>query len=419
MQIRTKKTKKKHPAIKMLLWTTACLSLVLGWLFIMWQKLPSKIHIKQGAVEEFDFAIPAIAKISKQERAIGEVDLSRPITLYAMDTDHYKMSVQLFGFINFKETDVSVIHDVQLKPVGKPIGIYLKTKGILVLQSGEFVGEDGFNKEPCALLQKGDYILAYNGENIEKKQVLIEKIAESKGEPAVLTIDRNGEVFDLMVTPQKDESGAYKLGIWIRDNAQGVGTMTYVTRENEFGALGHGINDMDTSTLMNLSYGNLYQAEIISIKRGYAGEPGEMTGYISYEQEEYLGDIEKNTEEGIYGRVKESFTDDAVSDYLDIGLRQEVSLGPVQILCTLSDTAQYYDAEITDIYAQSESSSRGFRIHVTDEELLSETGGIVQGMSGAPIIQNGRIVGAVTHVLVNDPTRGYGIFIENMLEVAE
>ena len=389
---------------------------IAGWLFFTWKKLPSTIHIKQGAVEEFDFAIPAIATISKKEQAIGEVDLSRPVTLYATDTDNYRMSVELFGFINFKETEVSVINDIQVKPVGKPIGIYLKTKGILVLQSGEFVGEDGFVKEPASLLQEGDYILAYDGEAIDQKKVLIEKIADSSGEPVVLTIDRNGEVFDLMVTPEKNEAGEYKLGIWVRDNAQGVGTMTYVTTDNEFGALGHGINDLDTSTLMNLDHGSLYQAEIISIKKGSVGEPGEMTGYISYEKDECFGIIDQNTDEGIYGSVEDAFAESVESEYMDVGLRQEVTLGPIQILCTLSDTAQYYDAEITDIYTQNENSSRGFRIHITDEQLLQETGGIVQGMSGAPIIQNGKLIGAVTHVLVQDPTRGYGIFIEEMLE---
>lgn len=416
MQMNINKPKKDYTILKLFLEISVIVFFIWGWLYLTWQKLPSRIHIKQGAVEEFDFAIPAIAKISKQEQAIGEVDLSRPITLYATDTDSYNMSVELFGFINFKETEVSVINDVQLKPVGKPVGIYLKTKGILVLQSGEFVGQDGFVKEPSALLQEGDYILAYDGEAIEQKRVLIDKIASSNGEPVVLTIERNGEVFDLMVTPEKNEEGEYKLGIWIRDNAQGVGTMTYLTRDNEFGALGHGINDLDTSTLMNLAYGNLYQAEIISIKRGAVGEPGEMTGYISYEKDEYLGEINQNTEEGIYGVVSDSFTENVENEYLNIGLRQEVMTGPIQILCTVSDTAEYYDAEITDIYAQTESSSRGFRIHITDEKLLQETGGIVQGMSGAPILQNGKLIGAVTHVLVQDPTRGYGIFIEEMLE---
>ena len=392
---------------------------VFGWLFFTWKKLPSKIHIRQGEVGEFDFAIPAIARISQHEQSIGSVDLSKPVTLYATDTDVYKMSVELFGFINFKETEVSVINDIEVKPVGKPIGIYVKTKGILVLQSGEFTGADGFNKRPAALLQKGDYILAYNGEEMTKKRELIEKIAASGGEPVVLTIDRNGEIFDLQVTPEKNEAGEYKLGIWVRDNAQGVGTMTYVTKNNEFGALGHGINDLDTSVLMNLEFGNLYQADIISIKKGSVGEPGEMTGYISYDRDDLVGEVSQNTNEGIYGTVRDVFSESVEEEYLKIGLKQEVHLGPVKILSTVNEETAYYDAEIIDIYTQNDSSSRGFRIRITDPKLIAETGGIVQGMSGSPIIQDDKLIGAVTHVLVQDPAMGYGIFIEEMLEAAE
>lgn len=416
MQKYRENQKRKHPIFKAILLISGLCILVYGWVYLTWKKLPSKIHIKQGEVEEFDFAIPAIARISKQEQSIGEVDLLKPVTLYATDTDNYKMSVELFGFINFKETEVSVINDVELKPVGKPIGIYVKTKGILVLQSGEFTGEDGFIKKPAALLQEGDYILAYNGDEISKKKDLIAKIAECDGEPIVLSINRNDEIFDLMVTPQKNEAGEYKLGIWVRDNAQGVGTMTYITKDNDFGALGHGINDMDTSVLMELDYGKLYQADIISIKKGSVGEPGEMTGYISYSEDEYLGNINENTAEGIYGTVQDFFSEDLENEFLQIGLRQEVETGPIKVLCTIADSTKYYDAEITDIYAQNNSFSRGFRIQITDKELLEKTGGIVQGMSGSPIIQNGKLIGAVTHVLVQDPTRGYGIFIEDMLE---
>jgi len=386
------------------------------WIYFLWEKVPSQIHIKQGQVEEFDFAIPAIAQISKQNKTIGSVDLGKPITLYAGDTDKYQMSVKLFGLFDFKETEVSVINDIELMPVGRPIGIYVKTKGILVIDSGEFEGADGITKAPAELLKEGDYILGYNGEEINLKQDLINNISECNGEDIVLTINRQGEIFDLKITPQKNKEGEYKLGIWVRDNAQGVGTMTYITKDREFGALGHGINDLDTATLMSLDHGNLYQADIISVKKGIAGEPGEITGYISYNKEEYLGNVAENTKEGIYGKITDVFYDDINNDFLEIGLKQDVRLGDIQILCTLDETPEYYDAEITDIYFQSDNINRGFRIHVTDEELLDKTGGIVQGMSGSPIVQDGKIIGAVTHVLVNDPTRGYGIFIENMLE---
>lgn len=415
------KEKRFQRIIKSVLIGTGLLSvpiLIAAWIYFSWEKIPSKIHIQQGETEEFDFAIPATAQISKQDRAIGSLDLGKPVTFYASDTDTYNMSVKLFGFINFKETQVSVIDTTRLKPVGKPIGIYLKTKGILVIDNGEFEGEGGMMQQPSALLQAGDYICAYNGEEISLKKDLIGKINECNGEPVVLTIERGGEVFDIKVTPAKNKDGYYKLGIWVRDNAQGVGTMTYVTQAGEFGALGHGINDLDTATLMQLDYGSLYHADIVAIKKGLVGEPGEMTGYISYKKSEYLGDVEQNTTEGIYGSVKESFVADVDTEFLDIALKQDVHIGAVQIYCSINDDASYYNAEITDIYTQSNTPGRGFKLHITDESLIDETGGIVQGMSGSPIIQDGKIVGAVTHVLVNDPTRGYGIFIESMLDAA-
>ena len=392
---------------------------IAAWVYFSWEKIPSKIHIHKGETEEFDFAIPATAHISQQDRAIGALDLGKPVTFYASDIDTYNMSVKLFGFIDFKETQVSVIGSSKLKPVGKPIGIYVKTKGILVLDNGEFEGEGGIMQQPSALLQEGDYICAFNGEEISLKKDLIAKIDACNGEPVILTIDRGGEVFDLKITPAKNKDGLYKLGIWVRDNAQGVGTMTYVTQSGEFGALGHGINDLDTSTLMELEYGSLYHADIVAIKKGLAGEPGEMTGYISYKRNEYLGNVEQNTPEGIYGNVLDSFASDVNTEFVDIALKQDVLPGPVQIYCTLNDAPAYYEAEITDIYKQSDNPGRGFKLHVTDTELINETGGIVQGMSGSPILQNGKIIGAVTHVLVNDPTRGYGIFIEEMLDAAE
>lgn len=274
-------------------------------------------------------------------------------------------------------------------------------------------------QQPSTLLQEGDYICAFNGEDINQKRDLIARIDECNGEPVILTIDRGGEVFDLKITPAKNKDGLYKLGIWVRDNAQGVGTMTYVTQNGEFGALGHGINDLDTSTLMELDYGSLYHADIVAIKKGLAGEPGEMTGYISYKRNEYLGNVEQNTPEGIYGNVLDSFVSDVNTEFVDIALKQDVLPGPIQIYCTLNDAPAYYEAEITDIYKQSDNPGRGFKLHVTDAELINETGGIVQGMSGSPVLQNGKIIGAVTHVLVNDPTRGYGIFIEEMLDAAE
>lgn len=334
-----------------------------------------------------------------------------------LSTSQYTLNVKLFGLIPFKTTEVSVINNTKVLPVGKPIGIYVKTDGILVLATGEFKGIDGEIKAPAGdLLEAGDYILKYNGKDIEKKSVLMENIGESGGEPIILTIQRKEQIFDLKVEPKKNEQGEYKLGIWIRDNAQGVGTMTFVDSENRFGALGHGINDMDTGTLMKLKGGKLYRTEIIAVKKGERGNPGEMTGLIAYSEKNQIGEIISNSQQGIFGVVTEQFQEEIDGTYLDIALKQEVELGPAQVLCCVDDTSRYYDVEIKTLHMNHDNINRGIELEITDQELLSKTGGIVQGMSGSPILQNGKIIGAVTHVLVNDSTKGYGIFIEEMLE---
>ena len=231
-----------------------------------------------------------------------------------------------------------------------------------------------------------------------------------------LLVERDGEQFPMLVQPRADANGVYKLGIWIRDNAQGVGTMTYIDSQGNFGALGHGINDVDTSNLMEMNDGTLYQTEIISIQKGTAGHPGEMTGMIVYSDDRILGDITGNSVRGIFGKCNDKALAMGTEEAMPIGLKQDIRKGPAQILCTVDGTTRYYDIEITDIHLDHDNVNRGIELKVTDSDLIALTGGIVQGMSGAPIIQNGKFVGAVTHVLVQDSTRGYGIFIENMLE---
>ena len=221
-----------------------------------------------------------------------------------------------------------------------------------------------------------------------------------------MTIRRGEEYFDVKIDPVQDQTKKYKIGVWVRDNAQGVGTMTYIDSQGNFGALGHGINDVDTSNLMKMNDGTL----------GTAGHPGEMTGMIVYSDDRILGDITSNSVRGIFGKCNDKALALGTEEAMPIGLKQEIRKGPAQILCTVDGTTRYYDIEITDIHLDHDNVNRGIELKVTDSDLIALTGGIVQGMSGAPIIQNGKFVGAVTHVLVQDSTRGYGIFIENMLE---
>ena len=228
-----------------------------------------------------------------------------------------------------------------------------------------------------------------------------------------MLVNRKGEKIPLSLAPVLTQEEEYKLGIWVRDNTQGIGTMTYVDEEGKFGALGHGISDTDTGQLLDVSGGELYQAQIVSIIRGTQGVPGELSGYIEYDEEKKIGVIEKNTDIGIFGQIFPGTQ--LAKEKVMIGYKQEVKEGKAQLLMESEGKTEKYDIEITEIYGSQQDTNKSFQIQVTDPKLLAKTGGIVQGMSGSPILQDGKLIGAVTHVFVQDSAKGYGIFIENML----
>lgn len=398
-----------------------------------YDKIPANIKLKAGVEQTLDLKVPVngeIVKVPQNQEALtvsGQdksnipqdaiyIDLSNAVTMKAETLDSYQMNLKLFGIFPFKQVNIEVIQDMMLTPVGTPIGIYVKTEGVLVIGIGDFEGMDGSTYAPAKyLLKSGDYILKVNGEAVESKKAFMKTVDESAGEKMVLTVRRGEEEFELSIQAEKNVNGEYKVGIWIRDNAQGVGTMTFMDEKGNFGALGHGISDVDTSTLMSLQSGKLYKTEIIAIRKGSNGSPGEMTGMIEYSDKNILGEITANTMQGIFGVCNEKMTGSIGNQALPIGLKQEIKRGPAQILCSVEGEPKYYGVEIKEIYLEHENVNRGILLTVTDPELLAVTGGIVQGMSGAPIVQNGKLIGAVTHVLVQDSTSGYGIFIENML----
>lgn len=403
----------------------ACLGLMGYSYYLVDSSIPSVIHVRAESEESLELRIPArgeIVNVSRQGNSnipngAVTIDLSRPLTLKTGNTDDLQMQVKLFGILPFKQVGIRVIEDRELIPVGVPIGIYVKAEGVLVVGTGEFASQGAGKVSPAKnILKSGDYVIKLNGTEVTGKDDLIMRIENCGGEEQLLTIRRDAETYDVKIKPEKDRTGKYKIGVWVRDNAQGVGTMTYIDDNGNFGALGHGINDVDTSTLMEMNDGTLYQTEIISIRKGAAGQPGEMTGMIVYSDDRILGDITSNSTRGIFGKCNQKALALGTEDALPIGLKQEIEKGPAQILCTVDGTTRYYDIEITELHLDHDNVNRGIELRVTDPELLSVTGGIVQGMSGAPIIQKEKFVGAVTHVLVQDSTRGYGIFIENMLE---
>ncbi len=395
---------------------------------LMWNSVPSAIKLRADTAETVNFKVPASGDIYMEAMEVGgfarstekqesiHVDLSGPVTFKTGSINHYIVDLKLFGVVPLKSVDIEIIQDKKVIPAGIPIGIYVKTKGVLVVGVGDFENEEGQIVSPAHyILQPGDYILEMNDEEITGKTQLIERITHSEGQDLILKVLRGEEEIYLMVKPVMNLSGEYKLGVWVRDNAQGVGTLTYIEEDGSFGALGHGINDVDTSTLMNLESGSLYHTEIINITRGSNGSPGELTGFIEYDDTNILGSIIENTPRGIFGICEGFNIEESEQEAMSVGLKQDIKKGPAQIICSITGEPTVYDVEITEIHLESDNINRGIVLRITDPKLLSLTGGIVQGMSGSPIIQNDKIIGAVTHVLVQDATSGYGIFIESML----
>lgn len=331
----------------------------------------------------------------------------------------YHLYCKLFGWLPIREIAVEAVETERVIPCGATIGIYLKTDGILVIGTSEIKDDKGQACNPAEnIVESGDYITAVNGTAIETKEELSQYIQESLGEDMILTVRRDGEEFPVKLRPVHTAAGEYRLGIWVRDDTQGIGTLTYMDEQGNFGALGHGISDSDTKEVVEITDGGLYLTNIKGITKGSSGQPGSLSGIICYGEEYYLGQIEENCSCGIFGTLESSFQQAMSGEAIPIAYSQEVHTGSALIRSSISGESAFYEIEITKINRFG-SENKELVIEVTDEALLELTGGIVQGMSGSPIIQDGRLVGAVTHVFVNDPTKGYGILAETMLEAAE
>lgn len=255
-----------------------------------------------------------------------------------------------------------------------------------------------------------------NGEKVSTKEELLDRVHEYGDQPMAFGIERNGERIEVAMEAVMTQEKAYKIGVWVRDDLAGVGTLTYTDTAGNYGALGHGVSDADTSTLIDMEKGLLYQTDIIGIIKGKRGTPGELTGIINYSSRYCLGDVKKNTKAGVYGKLDVIPEELTSEQQIPVGFKQEVQLGKAEIICTLEGERKSYDIEITQTNFNARETNKGIRFVVKDQELCALTGGIVQGMSGSPIVQNGKIIGAVTHVFVQDASKGYGIFIEEMLE---
>lgn len=387
-----------------LLWCLGLDILAMGWLGYryMERKIPDEIHVSEGGAQEVQKLL---------EHPLLEFDDAVAVS----GEGSYLLPCRLLGFIPFKEIKVTPAESTSVYVSGNTVGIYMETEGVLIIDTGEIISEQGTSREPAKnIVKPGDYIVAFNQQKIASKQELMEDLACLDGEEVTLEVVRDGEKIPLSLTPVKDAEGEYKLGIWVRDNTQGIGTLTFVDSGGGYGALGHGISDVDTGELLHISKGALYQADILGIKKGESGNPGELSGLIRYEPGRILGTIETNSKNGIYGDFTSGNSSISLKE-MPVAYKQELETGPASILCCVDGQIKEYDAEITRIDMNHEDTNKSFVIHVTDQELLETTGGIVQGMSGSPVIQNGKFAGAVTHVFVQDSASGYGIFAETML----
>ena len=285
---------------------------------------------------------------------------------------------------------------------GMPVGIYMETDGVLVLDTEKMTGVDGKEYTPA-----------------QGKKQLMDLVEHLDGEKVLLTVRRENTILEKKLTPVQISKGNYRLGIWVRDNVQGLGTITFLTKNNRFAALGHGIHDIDTSTLLTIKRGTLYRTSIQKVQKGSKGNPGTMEGIIVYNRFHQLGVIEKNTDAGIYGELNSDRSWIGEEVPIQVAKKEEIKTGEARIRCYIDGEVKEYTICITQIDKESDQVNKGMIIQVTDTELLKKTGGIIQGMSGSPIIQSGKLIGAVTHVFVQDSTKGYGIFIENMLKEEE
>lgn len=392
------------------------LVLLLSYVYICSiNSIPSNIIIFEG--ENLNLKIATgLTLASKNSKTILTASNINKEKINSEGTNN--LNLNLFGTIPVKEVNVNVIPKTMVVPLGNAIGMKLYTKGVLVVGMSQIETDKNEKKKPYenSGIEQGDTILEINNNIVGNTEELIKEVENSKGNTINIKYLRDDKTMQTDITPVKSKN-TYKIGLWVRDAAAGVGTLTfYEPSTNLFMALGHGISDIDTEEIVNIANGELVTANIVSITKGRKGYPGEIRGTI--DEGKTIGTIYKNTNFGVYGMVKnKNYLEADLTQEMEVAPRNEIKEGKAQIICQLENSAKKkYDIEIEKVYINNNQNNKSMLIKITDKELLEKTGGIIQGMSGAPIIQEGKFVGAVTNVLVNDPTQGYGVFADIMIK---
>lgn len=383
-------------------------SIIFTSVYLMSNTVEKNYKVNRGGELQIDSLIPVTA-------VYNGVKMSQSNQNHSVG-DSFKVDLKIFGVIPFSTADVEVVDSMHVAVLGNPFGMKIYTDGVLVIEATDVNTPSGnINPAISAGIKIGDYIKTINGQKISCNEELSQKVTESNGNSLSVEVLRAGETMRFNVIPIFDSSaGTYRIGIWVRDSSAGVGTLTFYSPANGIiCGLGHGICDSDTETLLDVDKGELVGASILSVEKGSAGNPGALKGKFTYDS---IADIQLNCENGVYGFAKQKIS---TPNLTEIALKQEVYDGDAQILCTVSgDTPKLYSCTVKKSNS-NRSNTQNLIVTVTDPELIENTGGIVQGMSGSPILQDGKLIGALTHVLVKDSLTGYGIYAENMLETAE
>lgn len=362
--------------------------------------IPSKIYTKNNE------SMPSIAPIGNTIRKVGNKD---------------EYQIRFLGMIPVKSVQVQNINELEVYPGGIPIGVRVNSEGVLIVGYSDISINNEKQESPgkAGGLEIGDVILKVNGIEMDNAQDLLKTLKNLDKDVIKVDILRNGQTMTKVIKLEKENEKDYKIGLWIRDSTAGVGTLTFYDKATgKFGALGHPITDCDTNETFLIRDGDVVESSIISVRKGEKGCPGELKG-IFINENNPNGKIEKNTQSGIFGQINNCNNILKNSSPMRIGLRNEITEGSAKIITTVDEKGpQEFNIEIEKLLNQSTPGSKSMVIKITDPRLIEKTGGIVQGMSGSPIIQNNKIVGAVTHVLINKPDTGYGIYIEWMLEDA-
>lgn len=398
--------------------------------FQEYASIPNEIRVFEGKASSLNFTLPAQGSIVSSDPEVVNVSSNdeatdSPLLLQALGSGTTDLHVKV-GNIPVKRVKVSVLPDVEVYPGGQSIGVQLNSAGPLVV-GHHFIDTDDGKLSPAeeANIRVGDMIIKMNDIQIKSLDQISDIVddAGKNDKPLKLELLRGKDKVHVELNPvYDDKEDRYRLGLYIRHSAAGVGTLTFIHPESgAYGALGHVISDMDTQKPIIVGEGNILESNVSSIEKGVRGGPGEKLSRI--DQHKVLGNVKRNTPFGIFGEIDEDLKHNLKNGIIDepipIGLSEEVEKGPAQILTVVEGKkVEKFDIEVVDMVEQKFPATKGLVIKVTDERLLEKTGGIVQGMSGSPIIQNGKLIGAVTHVFVNDPTSGYGCFIEWMLQDA-